>query len=145
MPTPTKGVTLRADVVAARLGLGAFNAVDRAALEALSKGESVWVSDPDSARARARFFVAAASNKRPALLIAPSPATLAREQALLQRAEVPVALLSLVGDRVAPAELAKLAKPGPLVILAASDALSSTTANASSASGSAEFMTPRVR
>jgi ATP-dependent DNA helicase RecQ len=124
VPTPTKGVTLRADVVAARLGLGAFNAVDRAALEALSKGESVWVSDPDSARARARFFVAAASNKRPALLIAPSPATLAREQALLQRAEVPVALLSLVGDRVAPAELAKLAKPGPLVILAASDALS---------------------
>jgi ATP-dependent DNA helicase RecQ len=123
MTTLSRPEPERVEAMAAKLGLEALDELDRAALRVLVAGEDAWVTDHDGARARARFFAAASCSNRPALLIGPSLATLARERVLLLRAGVPVTLLQLAGDRVAPAELAKLAKPGPLVVLVTSDLL----------------------
>lgn len=113
----------RAEGVASQLGLDPLDALDRAALRAIVDGEDAWVVDPDGARARARFFAASAASSRPALLIGPSLALLTEERAALLRAGLPTALLHRSSERVAAAELAKLLKPGPLIVLATSDAL----------------------
>lgn len=122
-PSQARPQPERIAAVAAELGLTPLDDFDRAVLRALAVDEDAWVTDPDGARARARFFAAAAGSTRPALLVSPSLATLARERVQLVRAGVPVALLELSAERVAPSELAKLGKPGPLVILATSDVL----------------------